>query len=310
VIVTPYAHPILPLLYATDLHGEAIRRPSCRAAFPIPTTPSPRCRKRFRCTRPQWPRAARDVPARALSRKRSSIRCRRRFHLDGVRRRRPGQVVGLDAFTRDSSDVVQQPDDLYRPYYVRDGKGPQVAVIFATCASRDLVGSSTRALRPRRPPMTSPAALGHPHPVAGDRSYRATPGKHILDGENAWENYDKRRHRLSERPFTPICQTARRSSPSRLPSTWFKVPGAARDRRPVARRLVSAPTMHLDWRARREHCLGIPPRTPQDPAEYDLKGKAIAPRRSPRHLTLCIWPKARTGSGGMAPTRIGRRQLL
>jgi len=96
--------------------------------------------------------------------------------------------LGLDAFTRDSSDIVQQPDDLYRPYYVRDGSGPQVAVIFRDLRISDLIGfeySGTPAQQ------AADDLVGRIEAIRTRLQEEGSPGPHlvsiILDGENAWE---------------------------------------------------------------------------------------------------------------------------
>ena len=48
--------------------------------------------------------------------------------------------LGLDSFTRDNRELIEQPDDLYRPYYVRFRDGPEVGMLFRDLRLSDLIG--------------------------------------------------------------------------------------------------------------------------------------------------------------------------
>jgi hypothetical protein len=99
--------------------------------------------------------------------------------------------LDLDGFTRDSNETVQEADALYRPYYVQHQDGSKVAVVFRDLRISDLIGfeysgdpgeeaaqdfiDRIEAIRAR---LAEEGAEG-PHLVSV-----------ILDGENAWENYN------------------------------------------------------------------------------------------------------------------------
>ncbi|PKN86025.1 MAG: glycoside hydrolase [Chloroflexi bacterium HGW-Chloroflexi-8] len=99
--------------------------------------------------------------------------------------------LGIDSFTRDSKDTVKEADLLYRPYFVTNSTGDKLAVFFRDGVISDKLGftysgvSGTAAakdlmqrLENIRTELTDENAVG-PHIVSI-----------ILDGENAWENYD------------------------------------------------------------------------------------------------------------------------
>jgi len=99
--------------------------------------------------------------------------------------------LGIDSFTRDSKETVKEADLLYRPYFVTNLAGDKLAVFFRDGVISDKLGftysgvSGTAAakdlmqrLENIRTELETENAVG-PHIVSI-----------ILDGENAWENYD------------------------------------------------------------------------------------------------------------------------
>jgi len=102
-----------------------------------------------------------------------------------------GKSLGIDSFTRDAKETVKEADLLYRPYYVKNQSGDKLAVFFRDGVISDKLGftysgvSGTAAakdlmtrLENIRTELARENAIG-PHIVSI-----------ILDGENAWENYD------------------------------------------------------------------------------------------------------------------------
>ena len=63
--------------------------------------------------------------------------------------------IGRAGFTRSGSDVVNEADDLYRPYYVQHADGPKVAMFFRDLRLSDLVGFEYSGTPARRRPTTS-----------------------------------------------------------------------------------------------------------------------------------------------------------
>jgi alpha-amylase/alpha-mannosidase (GH57 family) len=192
VITTPYAHPILPLIYNSDL-----------AAGSDPTAQMP---VRFSYPQDAIAQLARSVEVyeRHFGRKPVGLWPAEgavaqdivKLVADaGYRWMASGEQVlakslGRPGFIRDGADTVTQPDDLYRPWYVQFRNGPHVAVMFRDNRLSDLLAfeySGTPAedaaqnfmdrLEAIRDKLRAMGAKG-PHLVSV-----------ILDGENAWENY-------------------------------------------------------------------------------------------------------------------------
>jgi hypothetical protein len=99
--------------------------------------------------------------------------------------------LGMSSFTRDSNEVVTEPDVLYRPYYVQGGQGGPVAIVFRDVVISDKVGFTYSG-------MNGDVAAGdfvrRIHDIRDELIAQGKPGPNlvsvILDGENAWEYYD------------------------------------------------------------------------------------------------------------------------
>ena len=193
VTTTPYAHPILPLIYNNQL--ALVGNPS--AIMPEKTFAYPEdaaahldlsvqmYEENFGTSvRGLWPGegavAEEIIPLVAEA---------------GYTFMQTGEPVlakslGIDSFTRDSQGYVQEADLLYRPYFVTDDNGDQVAMFFRDWTLSDKIGFDYSQ-------MSGEAAaqdmVGHLEQIQADFLESDTPGPHIvsiiLDGENAWENY-------------------------------------------------------------------------------------------------------------------------
>ena len=194
VITTPYAHPILPLIYDADL--ALVGNP--KASMP---------QERF------------SYPDDAIFHLQKSVEMYEEHFGMPVRGMWPGegsvaeQIVPLvsdagykwmqtgepvlvaslgmegDRFARDGSDTVTDPDTLYRPYYVQGETGEKVAVFFRDWVFSDKVGFTYSGM------SGEDAAQDMVNMLENIRaSLEGTEGPHIVtivvDGENAWENYD------------------------------------------------------------------------------------------------------------------------
>ncbi len=194
VTMTPYAHPILPLLMDTDLARQA------RPDIELPT------QKFFyrqdaeaqvqrgialyqdyfgRPPRGMWPAegsvAQMIVPiiARAGIKWMASDEGVLAYSLD------------LPGFSRDSKDTVQESDVLYRPYYVSDKQNPPVGMVFRDVVISDKVGFTYSGT-----PGDEAAQdfIDRLHAIKDRLEEEGAVGPRlvsvILDGENAWEHYD------------------------------------------------------------------------------------------------------------------------
>jgi len=194
VTTTPYAHPILPLIYDNQL--ALVGNPSAEMPenlFSYPQDAEKHLelsvemyKENFgRDVRGLWPGegsvAQEIVPLVADA---------------GYTYMQTGEPVlakslGIDSFTRDSTGSVQQPDDLYRPYYVSDEDGNQVAVFFRDGTLSDYIGFDYSGMEGE---AAAQDLIDHLEGIQAGLQANEVPGPHvvsiILDGENAWEYYE------------------------------------------------------------------------------------------------------------------------
>jgi alpha-amylase/alpha-mannosidase (GH57 family) len=193
IIVTPYAHPILPLLYASDLHGVSDPGATLPPRFSYPNDAITHVEKAVemykdhygRTPRGMWP--AEGAVAQEIVKFVSDAGFTWMASGEGVL----AKSLGLDGFTRNAEDVVEQADALYRPYYARYRDDPPVAIVFRDLRISDLIGfeySGTPAEEAADDFITRIEA------IRAQLKAEGVEGPHlvsvILDGENAWEHYD------------------------------------------------------------------------------------------------------------------------
>jgi alpha-amylase/alpha-mannosidase (GH57 family) len=193
VTTTPYAHPILPLIYDTDLALVGNPGAEMPEHFSYPNDAEYHLAKSVEMyeshfgkdVRGLWPgegSVAQDIVGLVAN--------------AGYKWMQTGEPVlakslSIDTFTRDSQELVQQADDLYRPYYVTDDKGNQVGIFFRDWTLSDKIGFTYSG-------MSGEAAaddlIGRLEAIQSKFIAEGTAGSHVvtlvIDGENAWENYD------------------------------------------------------------------------------------------------------------------------
>jgi alpha-amylase/alpha-mannosidase (GH57 family) len=194
VTMTPFAHPILPLLVNTDL---ALR------ALPGAELPQPPFiygmdaqrqvelgvelyRQHFgQAPRGMWP--AEGSVAQEIVTMVAQNGIQWMASDEGVL----AKSLGMDSFTRDGSETVLQADQLYRPYQVQGRRGGPVAMVFRDVVISDKVGFTYSGV-----PGQAAAAdfVNRIHAIRESLLANGAEGPHlvsvILDGENAWEHYE------------------------------------------------------------------------------------------------------------------------
>jgi alpha-amylase/alpha-mannosidase (GH57 family) len=279
VIVTPYAHPILPLLYATDLHEIGDPSATLPTRFSYPNDGIAQVEKAVEVYEEHYGRAPRGMwPAEgAVAQEIVKFVADAGFTWMATGESVLAKSLGLDGFTRDADEVVEQADALYRPYYVRHRGGPPVAVIFRDLRISDLVGfeySGTPAQQ------AADDFIGRVEAIRARLKAEGAKGPHlvsvILDGENAWEHYENDGidflnalyTRLSESEtivtVTPSEYLAmfpdQRELETLWPGAWFSTDYGT---------WIGEAEENTAW----EYLL----RTRKTLAQYDLKGQEIAP---------------------------------
>lgn len=94
-------------------------------------------------------------------------------------------------FTRDSSDTLQQADILYRPYLVQGGRGGPVTIIFRDHLISDKVGFEYSGMDGE---LAAQDFINRLINIKNELAAEGAQGPHLvtvlLDGENAWEYYE------------------------------------------------------------------------------------------------------------------------
>lgn len=236
VTMTPFAHPILPLLVNTDLALQAtpdITLPSAPfrwgqdAVAQVERGVALYTDHFGQAPRGMWPSegsVAQDIVSMVAT---NGIEWM--ASSEGVL----AHTLGMDSFTRDGNEVVVEADALYRPYRVQGRNGGPVAMLFRDLIISDKVGFTYSG-------MSGTAAaddfIDRIHNICGRLQSGGGEGPHlvsvILDGENAWEHYDNDGKeflhalygRLSEDPniitVTPTEFLELAPEPERLRNLW------------------------------------------------------------------------------------------
>jgi len=193
VTITPYAHPILPLIYDNQLAligNPSAEMPELGFAYPQDAeTHLALCVAMYEETfdrevRGLWPSegavAEEIVPMVA------------EFGFTFMQTGEPvlAKSLGFDSFNRDLQGFVQEAEALYRPYYVSDETGNQVAVFFRDWVLSDNIGFVYSGMSGEAGARDMIDRLEAIHAYFVENQVE---GPHIvsiiLDGENAWEHY-------------------------------------------------------------------------------------------------------------------------
>ncbi|MFW5690034.1 MAG: glycoside hydrolase, partial [Spirochaetota bacterium] len=194
VITTPYAHPILPLIFSTRLASEGDPTAELPNEFYYPGDAVAHLERSVEIYREKfgsdpsglWP--AEGAVAQEIVKMVSDA---------GYRWMASGEPVlarslGLDAFVRDASDTVVDADALYRPYFVQASRGEPVAIVFRDLRLSDLIGFEYSGTPGEAAAADFMMRLENIRRRLAEQT-DGEDGPHlvsvILDGENAWEHY-------------------------------------------------------------------------------------------------------------------------
>lgn len=194
VTMTPYAHPILPLIYNTDLAKVAMGNdaPLPRPRFSHPEDAIAQVKRGVEFYRAHFSQAPRGMWPAEGSVAQEIVKMVSDAGIQWMASDEEvlAKSIGIDGFTRDSKDTVQPADKLYNTYSVQYEDQRPVAIVFRDHLISDKVGfeysgtpgdkaaddfiARIRAIKDR---LKAEGASG-PHLVTV-----------LLDGENAWEYY-------------------------------------------------------------------------------------------------------------------------
>ncbi|RMG94832.1 MAG: glycoside hydrolase [Chloroflexi bacterium] len=193
VTMTPFAHPILPLLISTDLAREALPDIELPPRFTFGADALRQVELGVELYESHFGRPPRGMwPAEgSVAQEMVSMVARNGIKWMASDEGVLANSLGFEGFTRDPNGVVTQPELLYRPYYVEGGLGGPVAIVFRDVVISDKVGFTYSGLD------GDVAALDFVNSIHAIREKLLESGAEgpflvsvILDGENAWEHYD------------------------------------------------------------------------------------------------------------------------
>ena len=191
LITSPYYHPILPLLVDTDLARVArgdIGLPARRFAHPEDAREQiARGLRRFEEVFGTAPRGL-WCSEMAVGESVIPLLADRGIDWSISDESVLARSLGTD-ITRDDEGHVRQPTDLYSPYLL-EREGRAISMIFRDRVLSDLIGFTYRSWDPRDAAANLVWRL---HQIR--RNLAGSPGPHLvtiaLDGENAWEYYQR-----------------------------------------------------------------------------------------------------------------------
>lgn len=192
VITTPYAHPILPLLIDSDLAKVGNPGADLPTRFSYPDDATIHVARSVQIYQDHFG----QKPLGMWPGEGSVAQVMAPFVINaGYQWMASGEPVlekslGI-SFTRDGNETVKQADDLYRPYYVTDGEGNKIAMFFRDWVISDKIGFTYSGMKGEAAAQDLIQRLEN---IKAQLAEQGAPGPHIVtivvDGENAWENYD------------------------------------------------------------------------------------------------------------------------
>ena len=192
VITTPYAHPILPLIYNSDIAAIGNTTAELPNRFSWPNDAIAHLDISVEMYQEHFGKAPAGLwPGEgAVSEDIVPLVAQAGYQFMQTGEPVLAQSLGLGTFTRNAAETVQEADELYRPYYVTSENGEQVAVFF-----RDWVLSDKLGFTYSQTPGEEAAAdlMQRLENIRIQLKEQNAEGPHIvsivLDGENAWEYY-------------------------------------------------------------------------------------------------------------------------
>ena len=192
VITTPYAHPILPLIYNTDIAAVGNPAAELPERFSWPNDAIAHLKKSVEIYTDHFGQAPVGLwPGEgSVSEDIIPLVAKAGYQFMQTGESVLAESLGIGSFTRNSAETVQESDALYRPYYVIAPSGEKVAIFF-----RDLTISDKLGFTYSQTPGEQAAAdlMQRLENIRIRLNEEGAEGPHIvsivLDGENAWEYY-------------------------------------------------------------------------------------------------------------------------
>ncbi len=194
VTMTPYAHPILPLLVDSDLARIAMPDADLPTRFVYGQDAVAQVELGIELYQEHFGQSPRGMWPAEGSVAQQVVSMISNAGIEWIATDEEvlaGSLPGVAAFTRDSGDTVLQADALYQPYAVQGARGEPVAVFFRDHVLSDKVGFEYSGTPGREAAADFVERLENIHTQLGEEG---ADGPRLvtvlLDGENAWEYYE------------------------------------------------------------------------------------------------------------------------
>jgi len=193
VTTTPYAHPILPLIYDTNLALVGNPGAEMPNRFSYPNDAIAHLKRSVEIYQQHFGQAPRGLwPGEgAVAQEIVPLVAKAGYQWMATGEPVLAQSLGIGSFTRDPKETVQEADALYRPYYVSGKNGEKVAVFFRDWTLSDKVGFTYSGMPGDK---AAQDLINRLENIRTRLKEEGAQGPHIvsiiLDGENAWEYYD------------------------------------------------------------------------------------------------------------------------
>ncbi len=193
VITTPYAHPILPLIVDSTL--ASVGNPSAEVPpkFSYPLDALAHLEISVEMYEDHYGVAPRGLWPGEGSVAQTIVPFVLKAGYQWMATGEPvlAKSLGMDSFTRNAQETVQEADLLYRPYYVTNKDGDKLAVFFRDGVISDKLGFTYSGVSGTAAASDFMMRLEN---IRQELKDEGAEGPHIvsiiLDGENAWEYYD------------------------------------------------------------------------------------------------------------------------
>ena len=194
ITMTPFAHPILPLLVDSNLAAEALPDAELPPRFVYGQDAVTQIEKGVAFYRDHFGTDPRGMWPAEGSVAEEVVSMISNADIQWIATDEDvlaGSLPEVEDFTRDNQDVVQQADALYRPYQVQGARGGPVAILFRDKAISDMVGFQYSGMEGE---AAAADFMGRLRDIKARLEEEGGEGPHLvtvlLDGENAWEYYD------------------------------------------------------------------------------------------------------------------------
>jgi len=192
VITTPYAHPILPLIYNSDLAATGNPSAELPERFSWPNDAIAQLQRSVDIYKEHFGQAPRGLwPGEgAVAQEIVLLAADAGYQWMASGEPVLAASLGMANFSRSAQETVLEADTLYRPYYVRGEDGERMAVFFRDAVLSDKIGFTYSQTDGEQAAADLMQRLEN---IRAQLKKENASGAHIvsiiLDGENAWEYY-------------------------------------------------------------------------------------------------------------------------